>query len=59
METKFYKVLSNLMKLNKNDVLQMTSLDVSKQYKCSTTCANYAIQAYKFIITEKFNCKII
>ena len=52
MDTKFINALKKLLEMDTKEALTLTGEDVAKKYDCSTTCANYAIQAFKFFFRK-------
>ena len=51
--TKFTIALDGLLSMNIEEALSLSGEEVAKKYNCATTCANYAIQALKYILTNK------
>ena len=49
METKFNKALTKLLDLEPKEALALKGTEVAELCNCSTPCANYAIQALKYI----------
>ena len=53
MKTKFITALEALLKLDPKESLSFSGREVAKKYNCSTTCANYALQALKHALVKK------
>jgi len=53
MKTKFNKALTKLLELEPKEALILKGTEVAELCNCSVTCANYAIQAFKYILTNK------
>ena len=53
ISTKFTTALDGLLSMNIKDALSLSGKEVAKKYNCATTCANYAIQALKYILANR------
>ena len=53
ISTKFTTALDGLLSMNIKDALSLSGEEVAKKYNCATTCANYAIQALKYILANR------
>ena len=51
--TKFITALDGLLSMDIKEALSLSGKEVAKRYNCATTCANYAIQALKYILANK------
>ena len=53
MDTKFINALKKLLEMDRQEALLLSGKEIAKRYDCTISCANYAFQAFKFIISKK------
>ncbi len=53
MKTKFVNALDDLLAMDPKESLMLTGKEVARKYDCATTCANYVIQALKYILSYR------
>jgi hypothetical protein len=53
MKTKFVTALEGLLSMEPKKALALSAIEIEKRFDCAKTCANYARQALKYILSSK------